>query len=112
MALAFSKLFDAIQLTTTAATLYAMPASPAQVLKNGRVRFTNTTAGAITVTVHIVPGAGAAADANAFLKAYSIAANSYLDVDIPTMKASDSLQALASANTSITAHELGGVLYS
>ena len=113
MALTFIRLFAPTVLTTSAATLYTCPASPVtSVLKNGRVRFTNTTAGAISVTAYAVPVAGSAAAGNCFLNAESISPNSHLDVDIPTLSTGDFLQALASANTSITATEVGGVLFS
>jgi hypothetical protein len=113
MALTFTKLFAPQQLPNATGTIYTCPASPSTtVLKNGRVRLTNTTAGAVTATLYAVPSAGAAADSNAFMKAQSIPANSFVDVDLPTLAAGDTLQGLAGAATSITIHELGGVLYS
>ncbi len=72
---------------------------------------TNTTAGAVSVTAHAVPSGGTASDGNAFLKAKSIAANDYLDVDVPIIALGGTLQALASANTSITAHMISGGLF-
>lgn len=103
-----SKLFTAQVLTTSAATIF----TATDLLKNGRVRFTNTTAGAITVNAHVVAAAGSASDSNAFLKLKSIAASDYLDVDLPSMISGDFLQALASANTSCTIHEIGGIYWS
>ena len=55
---------------------------------------------------------GTAAAGNAFISAKSIAANDYLDVDVPVMPAGAFIQALASANTSITAHMLSGSIFS
>lgn len=113
MALTFSRLFAPTVLGTTETTLYTCPASPASnVIKNGRVRFTNTGSTAVTVTAHAVPSAGSAAAGNCFLNAESIAANAHLDVDFPSLSAGDVLSALASAATSVTATEIGGVLFS
>jgi hypothetical protein len=113
MAITYSKLFEPTVLTTSAATLFTVGATPTtNLLRGGRVRFTNTTAGAVTVTAHAVPLAGSAADGNAILKAKSIAANDYLDVDLPMMKAGDFFQALAGAGASITAHLIAGSVFS
>jgi hypothetical protein len=114
MAISYSKLFEPTVLTTSAATLgSAIPSTPtSSLLRGGRVRFTNTSAVAVTVTAYAVPSGGAAADGNAIIKAKSIAANDYLDIDLPAMKAGDFLQALASAATSITAHYITGSIFS
>lgn len=113
MALTFSKLFEPAQLTTAAATYYTVSASPTtNLLRNGRIRLSNNTAGAVTATVHAVPSGGSASDTNAILKAYSIGANSYIDLDLPLMKAGDFLQALAGAATSISIHAIDGVVIS
>jgi hypothetical protein len=113
MALTFTQLFAPTVLAAAAAAIYTCPASPTTtVLKNGRVRFTNTSATAVTVTAYAVPNAGAAGPGNCFLNAESIAANAHMDVDIPTLAAGDAFQAFASAATSITASEIGGVLFS
>lgn len=86
-----------------------MPALPAStLLRGGRARFTNTTAGAVTVTAYAIPLAGTAAAGNAFVSAKTIAANDYLDVDMPVMPSGAFLQALAGAATSITAHMIAG----
>ena len=113
MTISYSSFFTPTVLTTAAATLYTVATTPAgQLLRGGRVRLVNTTAGAVTATLYAVPSAGAAADGNAFLKAKSIAANDYLDIDVPILPAGATLQALAGANTSITAHMLSGGLFS
>lgn len=113
MALQFAKFFEPAQLTASVATYYTVPSSPTTtLLRNGRIRLSNTTAAPVTATVHAVPASGSAADANAIIKAYSIGANSYLDVDLPIMKAGDTLQALAGAATSISLHAIDGVLWS
>lgn len=113
MTITYSSLFAPTVLTTSAATLFTAPSSPTTtIFRGGRIRFTNTTAGAITVTAHAIPAAGTAADGNAFVKAKSIAANDYLDIDVPMLAAGGFVQALASAGTSITAHPLAGSYFS
>ncbi len=113
MTITYSQLMAPTVLTTAAATLFTVPTAPATtLLRGGRMRFTNTTAGAITVTAYAVPLAGSAAAGNAFVSAKSIAANDFLDVDVPLMGPGGFVQALASANTSITAHALSGSYFS
>lgn len=113
MALTVTQLFQPVQLAASAGVLYTMPASPAtSVLKNGRVRLTNTSASAVPVTLYAAPSATASAVGNCCLSAVSIAGNSYLDVDIPTLIAGDTLRGFAGTASVVTMHELGGVLYS
>jgi hypothetical protein len=113
MTIAIIQLFPPTVLTTSAATLFTMPTSPTtSILRNGRMRFLNTTASPVTVTAYAVPKGGTAGVGNAFLDAQSIAANAYLDTDIPVMAEGDFLQALASAGTAVTASELDGVIFS
>ena len=113
MTITYSKAFEPTVLTTSAATLFTVATLPtSNLLRGGRVRFSNTTAGPITVTAYAVPLSGTAAVGNAITSAKSIAANDYLDIDLPVMKAGDFFQALASANTSITAHYLSGSTFS
>ena len=114
MALTYTKLFEPNQVDNAALeTLLTVPASPTtSLLRNGRIRFVNTTAGAVTITCHAVPVSGAASDANALLKTVSISANGYLDVDLPVLKAGDFVQAQAGAAASISAHMIDGVLFS
>lgn len=113
MALTISQLFPASQIATgAAAVLYTMPTDPGtSVLKNGRIRLTNTTAGALTVSLYADVAATASGAANAFLDVYSIAAHTSAEVDIPTLKAGDTLRGLASG-AGVTAHEMGGTIYS
>lgn len=113
MALTFQQLFPPAVLPNAVGVIYTLPAAPASnVLMNGRVRLTNTTAGAVTVTLYAAAAATPSGAGNCFLNAVSIAANGYLDVDIPVMAAGDTLRGLASAAASITIHELSGVIYS
>lgn len=113
MTISYSSFFAPTVLTTTAAALYLVPATPlSNLLRGGRVRFTNTTGAAVTVTAYALPAAGTVGVANAFVSSKSVAANDYLDVDVPILPAGATLEALASAGASITAHMLGGGIYS
>lgn len=106
------QLFAPTVLTTSAATLYAIGSTPSTVvLRNGRIRFTNTTAGPVSVTAYAIQSAGTAGAGNAFLNGETIAPNSHLDSDIPMLGAGGFVQALASANTSVTATALDGVVF-
>lgn len=108
----FQQLFLPTVLTAGTTTIYTCPASPStNCLKNGRLRFSNTTGGAVTVLAYAVPSGGGAGAGNEFMNNVSIAGNSYLDVDLPTLAAGDTFQASASAGTSITVFEIGGVLF-
>lgn len=107
----FPKAFEPTALTTSSASLYDVASSPTSLrLKGAVLRFTNITAAPVTVTCYAVPASGTAGDTNAVVKEKSVAANDYLDVEIPVLKAGDSIEALASAGTSITAHFLAGHL--
>jgi len=105
-------LFNPTVLTTAAVAIYTAPASPLTlVVARMRVRFTNTTAGPITVTAYAVP-TGSAAAGNCCANAESIAANNHIDLDIPQLGPGWAFQALASANTSITVTLLDAVTFS
>lgn len=113
MSITYSAFFAPQQLGTSAATLFTAPTSPAStLLRGGRIRFTNTTGAAVTVTAHAIPSGGTASAANMFLSAKSIAANDFLDVDVPILGPGGFVQALAGAATSITAHALSGSYFS
>jgi len=60
-------------ITGTIATLYTVPTGYRTFVKD--LNICNTTGGAVTVNVHLVPKAGTAGTANAILYTYSIAAN-------------------------------------
>lgn len=107
-----TKLFEPVQLATSASAIFTMPAAPTtQVTKNMQVKVTNTTSGSVTVTLYAVPASGTESDANAFAKDEAIPAKSSVTFNVPTLKAGDVLKALASAATSLTIHEAGGNLY-
>lgn len=110
MAVTITKLFTPVQLPAAAAVLFTMPTTG--VLKNGRVRLTNTSGAAVAVTLYADAAATASGAGNCFLSAVSIAANGYLDIDLPTMAAGDTLRGFAATASVITMHELAGIIYS
>lgn len=113
MTISYSAFMPPTVLGVAAATLFTVPSSPAStLLRGGRIRLTNTTAGAVTATLYAVPLSGTASAANAFLSGKTIGANDYLDVDIPLMGPGAFVQGLAGAATSITAHMISGSLFS
>lgn len=113
MALLFSQLFAPTVMTTSAATLYTVPSSPASsLLKNGRMRFTNTDTASHSITAYAIQSGGTATAANCFANAETIAPNSHLDIDVPALAAGGFLQAKADAATSVTAFALDGVVFS
>lgn len=113
MTINISQLFAPAQLGTSLATYLTIPSTPASnTLMNGRVRFTNTTSGAVTVTAHAVESGGSASDSNAICKDKSIPANDFTDIDLPLMGIGDFFQAKAGAATSITVSCLGGIIFS
>lgn len=82
-------------ITGSIATLYTVPASTRTLLKD--IDICNTTAGALTVDVHLVPSGGSATTANALLYGYSINANATLQwTGTQVMNASDTIQVKAS----------------
>jgi hypothetical protein len=113
MTIQFIQLFDPNVVNSTTETLYTVPSTPTStILRNARVRFANTTAGAVSITAWAVPSGGSAADATCCLPVVSIAAYGYIDVDVPVIAAGGTIRAQAGAATSITATSLDGFLQS
>ena len=113
MTISYSNFMVPTVLGVAAATLFTVPSTPTTtLLRGGRMRLTNTSAAAVTVTLYAVPAAGAAAAGNAFVSAKSVAANDILDVDMPIMPAGSFVQGLASGATAITAHVISGSYFS
>jgi hypothetical protein len=109
------QMFEPLLLTAVVQTLFTAPASTnanfVAVVRRAKVRFSNTTAGALTVSAYAVPAGGTAGDTtNAFMVAESIPANTHVDVDVPMLMAGDFVQAKASGNVMCTF--LDAVLYS
>jgi hypothetical protein len=97
------RLIEGSQLTTVVATYYPTPDNTVCTVSACTV--TNTTAGAVTVTMYLVPSAGTAGASNCILSARSIAAGESFNVNPvigQTLVAGATLQALASAGASIT----------
>ena len=113
MTITYKKFFSPTVLTLAAATLMTVDAAPASTLLRGaRIRLANTTGTAATVTLYAVPLAGAAGTGNAFVAGKTIAANDFLDVDVPIMAAGDFIAGLAGTASAITAHMVSGSLFS
>ncbi len=114
MTIQFVQLFDPNVVNNAAVeTLYTVPASPTNtILRNARVRFANTTAGAVTIEAWAVPSGGSATASTSCLPTLSIAAYDYVDIDIPVIGAGGTIRAQAGAATSITATCLDGFLQS
>lgn len=106
----FGKLFDSNVVDNSAAeTIYTVPSTPTNVLlMNCKIRFSNTTAGA--VTVQCWAGAGTT-DQYEQLNA-SVPSNDYIDLVIPVLAAGETISAQAGAANSISAHFLRGYLQS
>ena len=102
MARIAQRLIAGSQLTTAAATYYTAPANTKAVIS--ACRLTNTTAGAVTATVYLIASGGSASASNTVLSAKSLAAGESYDVPIDgqVLLAGGFIQALASANTSIS----------
>lgn len=97
------RLVNGSQLTTSAATYYTVPANTITTIS--ACTLTNTTAGAVTATVYLVPSGGSAGVGNCILSARVIAAGESYNVGSAigqTMQAAGTLQALAGAGASIT----------
>jgi hypothetical protein len=113
MAISFVPLFSPTVLTTSAAIIYTVPTTPStNLLRGGRIRATNTTGTAATITLYAVPNAGTAAAGNAFMSVYTVPANDYVDTDVPLLPVGASIQGLASTGTAITMTAINGALFS
>ena len=91
------------QITTSAVTYYTAGAGQRATISQATA--TNTTAGAVTVTVYLVPSAGSAGDSTTILGAKSIAANTTVilsELIGHNIEPAGTIQALAGANASIT----------
>lgn len=113
MSTTYSKLFAPAQMAATNTTYYTVPASPSgQLLRNGRVRVTNTTGSSANFTLYAVPSGGSAGVGNCF--AYQVVVNpaDYQDIDVPQMVASDFIVGVASAASTLSISSLDGVLQS
>lgn len=103
MAITPQRLVPGSQLTTSAATYYTAPANTRARVDN--LALTNTSAAAVTATVHLVASGGSATSSNCILSARTLAAGETYVVPSAVnqwLLTGGTIQALASANTSIT----------
>ena len=107
MALTYGRQFASTELAATATSIFTLSEGN---IRNMTILLVNHTAGAITVTGHVVPSAGSVANSNMFISAESIGANSRLEVNVPQMIAGDDLQMFAGSASSITVHDLDSVI--
>jgi hypothetical protein len=112
----FNMSFTAIQMVTgtdapnAAAAQYTQASNSVSIVRHAV--FTNHTAGAVTITAHVVPSGGSASAANKVLDAYSIAAHTaYVSPELSgcVLTAGDTIQTVASAATSI-GQNISGIL--
>ena len=93
------------QLTNADALYYTLPANTTGIIK--RATFTNTSAGAVTITANIVASAGSSSAANRVIDPQSTtlaAGQTYVAPELAakTMPAGTMIRMLASANAAIT----------
>jgi predicted phage tail protein len=96
------RLVPGSQLTTSAATYYTAPA--ATTARITAFTITNTSAGAVTASVHLVPSAGTADDTNIIADVLPLSANQTQTLTAAighVIETGGTIQALASAGTSV-----------
>lgn len=110
MANQFLELFTPNQVDNAAPeSLLTVPAGVATtILRNGLVRFSNTTGNAATIKCWAVPSGGSPTDANVCVPTRTIAANDYFDTAVPVISAGGKFYAQAGTATAITATCLNG----
>lgn len=112
MPMQYTKLFEPVALGLTATTIYTVPSSAVtNLLRGAIVRITNPTATGVTATLFSVPAGGANGTTNNFFPGMSIGANSYIDVQVPQMRAGDFLQGFAAA-AGLNIQAIAGAIYS
>jgi hypothetical protein len=108
-ALTFGKLFEGAYLSNVSAIVYTCPTTPASsCVKNMRVRFLNTSASSVTVLAYVATSAGVNTP---FLYNIPIPSLGYIDTNVPTLGAGDSLTAQASVASVVSISEIGGVVF-
>lgn len=108
MSLKAAALVQGVQLPSSVGIMYTCPANMAVIIRHAT--FTNTTGGAITVTAYVVPSGGAVGDPTTIMKAISIAGGAtYTSAELSgiVLNVGDTLQAFASAATSISLNVSG-----
>lgn len=93
-------------MTTSYVVVYTVPDNSRTYVKD--INICNTTAGALTIDISLVPDGGTAGTSNALFYGFSVAANTvYRWSGVQIMNAGDTIQVKAS-NTGITATISGG----
>ena len=93
-------------ITTSAVTLYTVPAATRTYLKD--INVCNTTGSAVNVNIYLVPAGGTASTANALVYSYSVAADSFFHWSgVQVLLPGQTLQVSASA-TGTTIMASGG----
>ena len=108
MSVTAKPLINSKQAANAATTEYTTPTSTRTIID--KFTATNTTAGAITLTVYLVPSLGTAGATNTIISALSIAAGVTTDItqlQNQILAAGDFISVLASAATSITIRASG-----
>jgi hypothetical protein len=100
MAMIPKQLKAATPLTTSYVTMYTVPASTTTIIKE--ILLANTTAGAVTASVSVVPSAGTASTSNNILGGVNIDPNSTIVVELHTLLITgDFISAKASAGSAV-----------
>jgi hypothetical protein len=108
MAVQAKSLFTPLQAANAETTQYTTPAATRTILD--KFTGTNTTAGAVTLTVKLVQNGGAASASNTIVSAKSLAAGecyTFPEIVGHVLNPGDFLSTLASAATSITIRASG-----
>jgi hypothetical protein len=108
MAVTVKALFEATQAPNSATTQYTTPSGTKTIID--KFTATNTTAGAVSITVYLVAASGSAGAGNTIISAKSLAAGEcYTCPEIVghTLNPSDFISTLATASASITIRASG-----
>ena len=108
MSLKAAALVQGVQLPSSVAAQYTCPANMSVIIRHAV--FTNTTAGAITVTAYVVPSGGSVGDPTTVLDAFSIAGKTaYTSPELSgvVLATGDTLQCFASGATSVSLNVSG-----
>ncbi len=110
MALTNKVLWNPFLLPNASAVFFTMPTDATAVMKNGRLRLSNTSGAPATVTLNCDAAGNATGTGNQFVPTVSMAANSTMDVDIPTMGPGWTLRGVSSVAGAISCVETGGTI--
>ena len=108
MTVRVNALFETAQIPNANTVLYTAPANTRTIID--KMTVTNTTGGALTVTVFLVPSGGAANAGTTVISAQSVASNSTIlcsEVVGHILNPGDAIVAIASAAASLTGRASG-----